>query len=86
MVFALGAGQGGQSAEEDRFPYVVSLRNNETNTHFCVGTLVSAQWVLTPAHCLEGDADRLIQSTVLYIGARSTTDVDDDVQVRVCRS
>ena len=40
---------GGQQAPVGRFPYVVSLRNNENGNHFCGGTLIRPD--VTAAHC-----------------------------------
>mmetsp|Transcript_12587 Transcript_12587/g.28835 ORF Transcript_12587/g.28835 Transcript_12587/m.28835 type:complete len:413 (+) Transcript_12587:225-1463(+) len=42
---------GGQRTEEDRFPYVVSLNDF---SHFCAGSLIANDFVLTAAHCLGG--------------------------------
>jgi len=42
---------GGQRTEKDRFPYVVSMNEG---THFCAGTLIASDFVLTAAHCLGG--------------------------------
>ncbi|KAI7815645.1 Serine protease, partial [Rhyzopertha dominica] len=40
---------GGSSASDGQFPYIVSLRYN--NRHFCGGTIISREWILTAAHC-----------------------------------
>eukprot|EP00079_Xenopus_tropicalis_P039301 XP_017953072.1 PREDICTED: serine protease 27-like [Xenopus tropicalis] len=40
---------GGQSAQEGQWPWQVSFRNN--GRHFCGGTLISDQWVISAAHC-----------------------------------
>ena len=43
---------GGIEAEEGDFPYQVSLRLLRGN-HFCGGSIISNQWILTAAHCFK---------------------------------
>ncbi|XP_043485155.1 chymotrypsin-2-like isoform X2 [Leptopilina heterotoma] len=46
---------GGSLAKEGQFPYQVSLRKN--NKHFCGGSIINENWILTAAHCLTGFND-----------------------------
>ena len=64
LVFSqasLGAGPGriigGEEAGTKDAPWQVSLRNFLGGiSHFCGGSIVSESWVLTAAHCLDGQA------------------------------
>ncbi|XP_034354771.1 serine protease 55-like [Arvicanthis niloticus] len=40
---------GGQEAEVGEFPWQVSIQ--ESNHHFCAGSILSEWWILTVAHC-----------------------------------
>lgn len=44
---------GGNTASEGQFPYQISLRNRK-NQHFCGGSIINEQWILTAAHCVDG--------------------------------
>lgn len=47
---------GGANATLGQFPYAVSLRN--AKGHFCGGSILNQQWILTAAHCVENSQTR----------------------------
>uniref|UniRef100_A0A1A9VYR4 Lectizyme n=1 Tax=Glossina austeni TaxID=7395 RepID=A0A1A9VYR4_GLOAU len=51
----------GRNANPGQFPYAVSLRYN--NIHICGGSIISANYILTAAHCLTTEIDGEIFDT-----------------------
>uniref|UniRef100_A0A671LFT2 Anionic trypsin-2-like n=1 Tax=Sinocyclocheilus anshuiensis TaxID=1608454 RepID=A0A671LFT2_9TELE len=43
---------GGVDASEGSWPWQVSLHSSNFGGHFCGGSLINSEWVLTAAHCL----------------------------------
>lgn len=46
---------GGQDARPYEFPWQTSIRRKSTNSHFCGGIIINERWVLTAAHCMNGE-------------------------------
>jgi len=59
--------------EEDRYPYSVSMQDGQG--HFCGGSMIAADVVLTAAHCLGGDFSIVVGSD----------DVDQGQQIAVAQ-
>lgn len=42
---------GGKDIDIENVPWQVSIQKN-SGTHFCGGSIISKEWILTAAHCL----------------------------------
>ncbi|XP_011495563.1 PREDICTED: chymotrypsin-2-like [Ceratosolen solmsi marchali] len=66
-----------RDAMEDEFSYVVSISRidledaSKPNEHFCTGTLITRQDVLTSAHCMESEA---LSTTLVIVGSINLTE------------
>ncbi|CAD7701089.1 unnamed protein product [Ostreobium quekettii] len=66
---ATGLISGGTTAKPGRYPYIVSLRRRATRAHYCGGTLIAEDMVLTAAHCLDVSQSLVAEpAPTLYIG------------------
>jgi secreted trypsin-like serine protease len=57
---------GGENAQPHSWPWIVSLRR--LNLHFCGGSLLNKEWVLTAAHCMQN-----IDELTVHIGVHNRT-------------
>uniref|UniRef100_A0A3B5LGH1 Peptidase S1 domain-containing protein n=1 Tax=Xiphophorus couchianus TaxID=32473 RepID=A0A3B5LGH1_9TELE len=67
---------GGQDASPGRWPWQVSIQTN--NSHFCGGSLITDQWVLTAAHCIGSD----ILSSQVHLGAYNLSQSNPNEEIR----
>ncbi|EDL83070.1 plasminogen, isoform CRA_f [Rattus norvegicus] len=69
---------GGCVANPHSWPWQISLRTRFSGQHFCGGTLISPEWVLTAAHCLEKSSRPEFYKVIL--GAHEERILGSDVQ------
>lgn len=62
---------GGETAEPHQFPYQVSLRGRVSAGHFCGGSIIRDNWILSAAHCL---TDTEPDDIVVVVGAHRRTE------------
>ena len=65
----------GQDSEPYSWPWLVSLRrihNSKIGSHFCAGSLIYSQYVVTAAHCVHGVAAKQL---AIIVGSSSLDDL-----------
>ncbi|NDV43791.1 trypsin-like serine protease [Flagellimonas sediminis] len=45
---------GGNDTTIENHPWQISIRDANTNAHFCGGSILTPEWILTAAHCVDG--------------------------------
>ncbi|XP_051997240.1 trypsin-like [Xyrauchen texanus] len=64
---------GGVNAPEGTWPWQVSLHSSTYGGHFCGGSLINSEWVLTAAHCMPGIS---VSTLRVYLGRRTQQGVN----------
>ncbi|XP_043098616.1 serine protease 27-like [Puntigrus tetrazona] len=74
---------GGVNTPEGSWPWQVSLQSPIYGGHFCGGSLINNEWVLTAAHCL---SDVTASSLRVYLGRRTQQGVNVNEISRTVRT
>jgi len=68
---------GGVAAREFEFPWQASLRRLSTNSHFCGGSIINANWIVSAAHCCAGETPAIMS---IVIGDHTRNDNSNTVR------
>lgn len=70
---------GGTAIDINQAPWQVSLEyNNSSHEHFCGGSIIDEQWILTASHCVEG-----LNPNEIIVHAGSTDQTNNNIGQRV---
>uniref|UniRef100_A0A3B5LRP3 Peptidase S1 domain-containing protein n=1 Tax=Xiphophorus couchianus TaxID=32473 RepID=A0A3B5LRP3_9TELE len=71
---------GGQDASPGRWPWQVSIQTN--NSHFCGGSLITDQWVLTAAHYSLHCGEPAAADSQVHLGAYNLSQSNPNEEIR----
>lgn len=68
---------GGVEARPWEFPWQTSMRRKSTNSHFCGGFIINERWIMTAAHCMDGETPAALS---VVIGDHIRNDASNTVR------
>jgi secreted trypsin-like serine protease len=72
---------GGIEALEYEFPWQASVRRKSTGSHFCGGMIINENWILTAAHCMDGETANAVSIVVGEHDRSAASDVRQTLSV-----
>ncbi|XP_067268881.1 trypsin-like [Pseudorasbora parva] len=70
---------GGENATAGSWPWQVSIQSVRLNGHFCGGSLINKDWVLSAAHCFQSSSMGTIE---IYLGLQSQSGSNPFKEIR----
>jgi secreted trypsin-like serine protease len=64
------------------FPWQASVRRRSSDSHFCGGIVINQDWIITAAHCMNGETPSEV-SIVVGDWQRSATDAENPVRQKL---
>lgn len=74
---------GDQVSDQSDYPWMVSLKYQSSKQHFCAGTLINEQWVMTAAHCVVDQTANKIIATVGEYNLSSNPDTNSTNIIKI---
>ncbi|XP_011497791.1 PREDICTED: tryptase-like isoform X2 [Ceratosolen solmsi marchali] len=59
----------GTKAVLGQFPQQVSLRRRYSQSHFCGGSILTAEWILTAGHCMSNNVKKVLEPYTITVVA-----------------
>ncbi|KXJ21946.1 chymotrypsinogen A [Exaiptasia diaphana] len=71
----------GENADAHEWPWQISLAS-DTQSHFCGGSIIAPDWVLTAAHCV---TSRTAKSLIILVGAHERQKLTQHLKVHYAK-
>lgn len=71
---------GGTEAEQGQFPHQVSIRSTLNERHFCGGSIISKNFILTAAHCTQ---ERFSKPENIFVVVGAWNMTNDGTQMNI---